>query len=251
MCRHLGYLGPPVTLDELVLTPEHSLLEQTWSPAQTRGGATINADGFGVGWYTLRDTPRRYRSVSPLWSDTGFAELAKEISSTAILAAVRSATTGMPVQESACAPFSEGRWLFSHNGVVRDWPRSLAKLAATVDVTELMTLEAPTDSATLWLLLRQRLREGQPPDSAVAELVGQAATSAPGSRLNLLLTDGEKLVATTWTHSLWVREQRGCVTVASEPFGVTADWEEVPDQHLVVADVDHVSVTALPEAGLR
>ena len=28
---------------------------------------------------------------------------------------------------------------------------------------------------------------------------------APGSRLNLLLTDGEQLVATAWTHSLHVR----------------------------------------------
>ena len=62
MCRHLGYLGSPVTLDELVLRPEHSLLEQAWAPRDTRGGATINADGFGVGWYPDHaGTPKAYR----------------------------------------------------------------------------------------------------------------------------------------------------------------------------------------------
>jgi len=51
MCRHLGYLGPPTDLGSLLLQPPHSLLRQSWVPADMRGGGTINADGFGVGWY--------------------------------------------------------------------------------------------------------------------------------------------------------------------------------------------------------
>ena len=31
---------------------------------------------------------------------------------------MRSATVGMPIESSASAPFSDGRWLLSHNGVV-------------------------------------------------------------------------------------------------------------------------------------
>ena len=54
MCRHLAYVGPPVTLEKLIIKPEHSLLQQAFAPRhQTHG--TINADGFGVGWYD-RDT---------------------------------------------------------------------------------------------------------------------------------------------------------------------------------------------------
>lgn len=245
MCRHLGYLGPPVGLDELLMRPRHSLLEQTWAPHDTRCGATINVDGFGVGWYAGRHEPRRYRSAKSLWSDTGFAEFAKEITSGAVLAAIRSATTGMPVQESACAPFTEGRWLFSHNGVVRDWPGSLAKLASSLDVADLMTLDAPTDSATVWALLRQRLRDGQSPDTAVAEVLVEVVRAAPESRMNLLLTDGDRLIATAWTHSLSVCRAPGSVTVASEPFGEPARWDAVPDRHLVVADTDHITVTPL------
>ena len=47
MCRHLGYLGPPITLDALLLAPEHSLLDQAKAPREQRA-SSLNADGFGV-----------------------------------------------------------------------------------------------------------------------------------------------------------------------------------------------------------
>ena len=50
MCRHLGWLGRPRTLAELVLVPEFSLLRQSWAPRRQRHG-TVNADGWGVGFY--------------------------------------------------------------------------------------------------------------------------------------------------------------------------------------------------------
>ncbi|PLW72317.1 class II glutamine amidotransferase, partial [Streptomyces sp. DJ] len=50
MCRHLAYLGPAVALREVVTDPPHSLLRQSWAPRRQRHG-TVNADGFGVGWY--------------------------------------------------------------------------------------------------------------------------------------------------------------------------------------------------------
>ena len=56
----------------------------------------------------------------------------------------------MPVADAACAPFTDGTWLFSHNGRVDGWPHSVAGLAKTLDVTDLLTMDAPTDSALLW-----------------------------------------------------------------------------------------------------
>src|ERR1035437_10781273 len=50
MCRHLAYLGPPVTLADCVLHQPHSLVDQSWAPTDMRGGGTVNADGFGIGW---------------------------------------------------------------------------------------------------------------------------------------------------------------------------------------------------------
>ncbi|HEY2204865.1 MAG TPA: class II glutamine amidotransferase, partial [Pseudonocardia sp.] len=145
MCRHLAYLGPPRTLADLVLDPPRGLLRQSYQPADMRGGGTVNADGFGVGWYPKPGTePVRYRSARPLWADGSFAQVALATESGAVLAAVRSATVGMPVVHTACAPFADGPWLFSHNGVVRGWPGSLVGPAAALPVTDLITLDAPT-----------------------------------------------------------------------------------------------------------
>lgn len=250
MCRHVGYLGPAVTLRELLLEPRHGLLEQTWAPREMRQGGTVNVDGFGAGWYPPdAEVPTRYRAAVPMWTDANFAELAPVSSSSAVLAAVRSATVGSPVIDTACAPFTSGPWLFSHNGRVSGWPGSLAGVASQLDTVDLMTVDAPMDSAVVWALLRHRLDCGQPPAKAVCEVLDEVVTAVPDSRMNLLLTDGSTLIATTWGHALSVRRDRDAVTVASEPFGADGEWEPVPDRHLVVADTTEVSITALPEAG--
>jgi gamma-glutamyl hercynylcysteine S-oxide hydrolase len=247
VCRHLAYLGPPVTLASLVLEPPHSLLRQSYVPADMRGGGTVNADGFGVGWYPGPGIDAvRYRSASPIWSDTAFAELAGVTCTGASLAAVRSATTGMPVTAGAAAPFAEDRWLFSHNGVVRGWPGSVAGLASALPVTDLLTLDAPTDAALLWALVRHGLRRGDDPAAVLAGVVTSVAAAAPGSRLNLLLTDGSTIWATAWDHALSVRTAPGTAIVASEPIDHST-WTGVPDRHLVVALPGRHRTTPLTE----
>lgn len=250
MCRHICYVGSPVTLDELLLAPRHGLLEQTWAPRDMRAGGTVNVDGFGVGWYPQPSAaPTRYRNAVPMWTDASFAALAGQIRTGAVVAAVRSASPGMPLTATACAPFTDGRWLFSLNGRVDGWPESLAKAAEQLDVVDLMTLEAPVDSAVVWALVRQRLQRSGDPVAAVCDTLDEVIATGPASRMNMLLTDGEMLVATTWTHSLSVLKDEHAVTVASEPFGGDSAWESVPDRHLVVADTRRVSITALPERG--
>lgn len=252
MCRHLGHVGPrPVTLASRVTEPPHSLLVQSYAPTDMRGGGTVNADGFGVGWYgAAPDTAHSYRQPVPMWTDASFLDLATAVSSTAFVAAVRSATVGMPVSTGACAPFRDGTRVFSHNGVVRSWPGSLRDLAAELDPETLMTLEAPTDSAVLWALVRARLDAGKDPADAVADVVTRTLAAAPGSRLNLLLltTDaagGPVLVATAVDHALSWRADADGVTVASEPLD-PGDWTPVDDLRLlVVRDTATVEVTAL------
>ncbi|MHA6618418.1 ergothioneine biosynthesis protein EgtC [Pseudonocardia sp. DLS-67] len=237
MCRHLAYVGPPVTPASLVLEAPHSLLRQSYAPADMRGGGTINADGFGAGWYPDPGGPAAcYRSAQPIWSDPSFPAVAAAVGSGGVLAAVRSATVGMPVTAGAAAPFAEGRWLFSHNGVVRGWPRSMAGLAGALPVTDLLTLEAPTDAALLWALVRHRLRAGVQPGDALAGVVTDVVAAAPESRLNLLLTDGTGIWATAWYHALSVRTDDRSALVASEPLDTDPGWRPVPDRHLVTAE---------------
>ena len=56
MCRLLAYLGPPTTLEALLVDPPHGLAHQAWAPERQLSG-TVNADGFGVGWYDLARRP--------------------------------------------------------------------------------------------------------------------------------------------------------------------------------------------------
>ena len=242
MCRHLAYLGPPVTLASLVLDPTHSLYEQSWAPSDMRAGGTVNADGFGLAWYTDGQAVRYRRNV-PIWTDQNLLELADSIRSGAVVAAVRNGTVGMPYGEAAVSPFKHGNWLFSHNGRVPGWPESTVKLAEQLPVVDLLRMDAPVDSALLFALIINRLSTQTPAD-AVASVVRDVEAAAPGSRLNLLLTDGEQLIATTWTHSLHVRRSADSLTVSSEPFG-DDDWTPIPDHSLLVATATTLQLTPM------
>src|SRR6185437_6495742 len=129
MCRHLAYLGPPASLRSLLIDPPHSLYRQAWAPRLQQHG-TVNADGFGVGWYAAGEpVPARYRRAVPVWGDPSLPDIARVTRSGAVLAAVRSATEGTALGEAAAAPFGAGPWLFSHNGLLDGWPGAAAVIA--------------------------------------------------------------------------------------------------------------------------
>src|SRR5260370_41621278 len=96
MCRHIAYLGGPVPLGALLCDPPHALLRQSWAPRRQRFG-TVNADGFGIGWYADPDPiPARYRNDRPMWTDMAGPDPARGVHTRALLAAVRARTGGMP-----------------------------------------------------------------------------------------------------------------------------------------------------------
>jgi glutamine amidotransferase len=257
MCRHVGYLGAPLTLAELVLDPPHSLVVQSYAPKDMRGGGRVNVDGFGVGWFPSEPEPpgsqptgstrdaeaggptraaRRYRRPVPIWQDAPFAELARGTVAVGLLAAVRNATAGMPVAEAACAPFTDGQWLFSLNGRIAGWPDTAVGLVDSVSRQDLLSIQVMTDATLLWTVLRQRLADGTDPGSALGDLVAEVLATAPGSRLTTLLTNGRQLFGTTVTHSLWSRHSAAGVLLASEPFDDDPAWQPIAEGQLVIAD---------------
>ncbi|HET6353725.1 MAG TPA: class II glutamine amidotransferase, partial [Streptomyces sp.] len=144
--------------------------------------------------------------------------------------------------------FAAGPWLFSHNGAVKGWPGSLAPLALTLPAAELLSLEARCDSALVWALVLHRLRDGDELGQALADTVREVGEAAPGSRLNLLLTDGETVAATAWGDTLWYLAEPGRRTVvASEPYDDDPHWREVPDRTLLAATRTDVLLTPLKE----
>ena len=228
MCRHFGWLGEPRTLAALVLEPEHGLLTQSYRPRRQCHGL-MNADGWGVGFYPPgTDGPARWRSDRPLWGDASFRSVAPAIASGCVLGAVRSATVGMPRDESACAPFRSGSWLLSHNGIVdRD------VLGPQADA------ESVCDSAQLAAYVFAR------DPQEVGKIVADVGRRDPRARLNLLLTDGRQLLATTWGDTLCTRQTEDGVLVASEPLDDDPEWTDVPDRRLVHVTGERITITEL------
>ncbi len=245
MCRHLAYLGPPVPLRTVITDPPFGLARQAWAPRRQRHG-TMNVDGFGVGWYAPGDQlPARYRRAGPIWADPDFADLGRVIRSAALLAAVRSATPGTADGAAASAPFAGGRWLFSHNGVLKGWPDTAGSLAATVPPADLLALESRCDSALAWALVLRRLRDGHTLPSALSATIASLREHGVTGRFNFLLTDGAEIAATACGDTLCYRLSEGGCVVASEPSDDEPGWTEVRDSSVLTATPDHVEVCPL------
>ncbi len=226
MCRHLGWLGETVTLSSLVLDPPYGLRVQSYAPRRQKY-CLLNADGWGAGFFD-EGIPRRWRSSAPLWGDVSFDSVAPALRSHCVVAAVRSATVGMPIEASATAPFTDGDWLLSHNGIV-----DRAVLPAT------SSAESVCDSAILAATIFARGLD------ALGDTIARIGAEDPFARLNVLAANGSRMLATAWGDTLSILRRDDGVVLASEPYDDDPDWADVPDRHLVEVTAKGVTLTSL------
>lgn len=145
MCRFLCYRGPEILLADLLYRPTNSLIRQSFSARER--SVPLNADGFGVGWYSKEvATPGVFTSVRPAWSNHNLRSLSEHMKSRCFFAHVRAASPGMRVSEANCHPFQFGRYLWMHNGTIADFPRIKRKLRAFLPDTIYNSIEGTTDS---------------------------------------------------------------------------------------------------------
>jgi glutamine amidotransferase len=249
MCRHLAYLGPSVSLRQLLLEPAHSLLVQSYAPRHQVHGR-VNADGFGVAWFDDQRPaePARYRKPVPMWNDQTFASIASVVRTGALVASVRDASPGLPVNEACTAPYLRDQWVFAHNGRIVDWhgPKGAGVvLRRRLSDTSLAAIEGATDSEVVFGLVMDAIADGATARDALVHALRTTRDVAPGSRLNLVLCDGEHIVATRCGDSLFTWRDDERVVIASEPFDDAPGWEPVPDDSLVVASLTDLSIGAL------
>jgi glutamine amidotransferase len=249
MCRLIGYLGPPVLLDNLLFTPEYSLRRQAHAPRYQAPGR-INADGWGVGWYDLaiRPEPARYRTPRPMWADQVFPSIGGLVHSGAVMAAVRNATPPAIIEESGVAPFCEGPWLFAHNGKVEGWTEGVGvQLRRSLSEDRELHVRGSADSEVLFGMTLSRLDKGATPRDALVDMLSEVLAVTTGD-YNVMLSDGRELWCTTWHNTLFVQDRSADgagVVVASEPFDDAPDWRPVDDKMLLVASADGIEITPL------
>ena len=149
MCRWLAYSGSPIRLEELLLKRDRSLIDQS---LHSRLGATTTNGTASASAGTTTPTRRgsTAASIRPGTTRTS-RELAAGISSRLFLAHIR-ASTGTAIQETNAHPFRHGRWLWMHNGLIREFPRLRRELVLAVDDSLFPSIEGTTDSETMFYL---------------------------------------------------------------------------------------------------
>jgi glutamine amidotransferase len=258
MCRWLAYSGSPIRLEELLVKRDRSLIDQSLHSRQ--GATTTNGDGFGVGWYEDDETPRLYRSTHPAWNDRNLRELAAGISSPLFFAHIR-ASTGSAIQETNTHPFRHGRWLWMHNGLIREFPRVRRELLLAVDPDLFPAIEGTTDSETMFHLALTFGLENDPP-TAVERMVGFVEDTGREHgiehplQMTVATTDGRTIWAFRYSsegesRSLYFSTRMDTLkglhpeleelaglsdetrVIVSEPLGdLPGAWNEAPESHV-------------------
>jgi glutamine amidotransferase len=258
VCRWLAYYGDPIPIDALVFRRQHSLIDQ--SLHSQLGATTTNGDGFGMGWYGDGPEPGVYRSVHPAWNDRNLRELAEHISSRLFFAHIR-ASTGTAVQETNTHPFRHGRWLFMHNGLVREFPRLRRDMLLAVDPSLIPAIEGSTDSELLFHLALTFGLENDPVDAlermaGYVEDLGERHAVENPLQMSVAVTDGDRIVAARYsserqsrslffsTDARTLKQMHPDVeelqllsdearAIVSEPLGdLEGAWNEVPEAHI-------------------
>ena len=292
MCRFVAYLGEEVLLDDVLFEPDSSIVEQAVHPRML---SAMNLAGFGVlGWHAGSadpQTPYTYRTAGLPFFDRNLRALSRKARTTALIAHVRGVMLSdrEVVNEQNVHPFryERARIALAMNGDLDRFPDMRWELVPLIPNEIGRHIEGTTDTEWLYALVLAQLDDpwGAPGAEEVAAAVEKALLIIRDIRVrmgirrqsavNLVLSDGEWVVATRfaydygWYHEGWSftsGERRydfttlwytagtgyGCrdgewgvgagdgttsMLVASEPLTANrAGWLEAPEYSLLIAE---------------
>ena len=246
MCRYYALrANMPTRVEWHLVRAPNSLL------AQSRRDLSgfEHADGWGIAAYEGGDL-RVQRRASAAHDGHHFCAAAARVEATTVLAHVRRATVGR-IGLINTHPFVHGAFSLVHNGTVPYFAEIRPRLLEAMTAEHRAAIQGGTDSEhLLHLILATKARMG---GSLFASLeaalrlvialcreIGQE----PHLGLNVLLSDGVRMVGSRWRRTLHFLEQHGggpgeeahagragyrALIIASEPLDST-DWPEVPER---------------------
>ena len=234
MCRMLAVRSAKPTKIEDMLVE---------APASLGRLSKDHRHGWGLAVY-VDGEPKVARGTPAAWQDPIYEEIAATIEGTTLMAHVRKASVGSVIPEN-CHPFQHGRWLFAHNGTIRDFDAVQPRLEALIAPEYRSLVRGTTDSERCFALFLTHLsRLGaleRPPLSVVACAVAMVIDDvrrvcpAPDHILNFLVTDGELLVGVHFgDRELCFNAAAGeRVVIASQPPAEGDIWYEIADGEVV------------------
>lgn len=249
MCRLLAYLGSSISLEKLLYNHEHSLIVQSYNPQEMISG-TVNADGFGVGWYhAQKETePFTYKSTLPVWNDTNLPSLSRYVESGCVVSYVRSATLGQALDLSNCQPFQYQHLLFIHNGKIDKFRQTLYRpIRSKLNDEIYQWVNGTTDSEHIFALLLSELQSNpgksleQAMHLTLLQLKDLVERHNTYTYANLVVSDGNRLVASRFSTKppspslYWLQNDlnfSNSTIIASEPL-FKGNWNLFPENSIL------------------
>ena len=262
MCRLYGLqANEPTKIECSLVRAQNALMAQSMGD---REGLT-HGHGWGVASHP-DGSPFVEKQAWAAYHGEHFQKIAARIYSRSVIAHVRRATVGPPGIENT-HPFVHGVWLFAHNGTVPNFDRLRDRLLEEIDPLHRVEIYGSTDSEHVFRFLMS-LWEHDPERPLIdtlrigLERIIELSREIDASKrigLNVIWTDGERMVGSRLNRTLWYLERDGlvrceicgethvhhsakkhyrAVEIASEP--ITHErWLQVPNGTVFSVDPDY------------
>jgi len=158
MCRVLAYIGPDVPVENLLLKPGNSLINQTLDP-ERHPELQLAGWGFGAwGEHLLKpEKPFVYHRPMAAFYDDNADGIIPSLQASTLLAHVRAAAYSATVvlADENCHPFSykETPWMVAQNGDLPNWILVQRELLQHCKDKYLKQMRGTTDTEFLYVLL--------------------------------------------------------------------------------------------------
>jgi glutamine amidotransferase len=234
MCRLLGIVASEPTEFRLALRE---------APRSLAALSREHRDGWGLAIWDDAETWRLDKGIACAHEDARFHELAGGRGEL-LVAHVRQRTVGCSSLENT-HPFLSGRWVFAHNGTIKD----IDFLRARASAARKDAIRGQTDSELLFAYLLTRLDEAGVADAApsavtdrvVKDAVREVRARADFGSCNFLLSDSTATYAHRFGRSLFLLERGPADAVrvkreSSEGVVVQTPWSQRRHAVLVASE---------------
>lgn len=159
MCRVLAFIGPETPLENLLLTPSNSLVNQALDPERH---PDLQLAGWGFGAWSEHllkpEDPFIYRRPIAAFYDDNLERIVPSLRASTMLAHVRASAAydaQVVLADENCHPFSftGTPWIVAQNGYLPNWQVLQRELLQHCKDTYLKQMRGTTDTEFLYVLL--------------------------------------------------------------------------------------------------
>jgi len=246
MCRLFGYKSRQIgQVNEYLLHTNNAFIEQS----------SKHQHGWGIAYY-IEGSPHIIKSPHKAMDDNVFKKVANTVHSDVIMAHIRNATIGT-IDILNTHPFQYGKWVFAHNGNIKNFANHKDALLQLVDPTFKRDILGTTDSEILFYILLTILQrrgflsseQDCPLDiltmslhnavTAITNITGPFFTGDETTKgetfLTFLITNGQIMATHNGGKRIYykVTPSGDQVMFSSEPLGDINNWMLVNQEEVV------------------